>query len=245
MAEEWRVTIALDDAPGADGSTGARSMTPREVRKRDRARDRRMRDVAWELRDRLDGAAMEPDVPSRSRFRLLERLDVRLGLLDCSSVRVYMDSREDAEAGGQIGHEVAGARGLAADVTVECWHPREERWDAAPISQDDLAEEERVSHEHEQQRQRRRSAETGIAQWQVRAELGTHDGTVALAQRLSAEGHSIDRGWKFVVAGADSEDDAHRLADKIRMYTAADAKIHVRPNIPVSPVIGWPGPFPS
>jgi hypothetical protein len=64
---------------------------------------------------------------------------------------------------------------------------------------------------------------------------------VALAQRLSAEGHRITQGWKFLVAGADSEDDAHRLADKIRMCTAADTKINVGPNTPVNPPIFGPG----
>jgi hypothetical protein len=124
---------------------------------------------------------------------------------------------------------------------VECWHPREERWDAAAISQRDFAEQERISHERTQQQERRRSAETGIARWQVRAELGTHRDTVTLAQRLSAEGHRFTQGRKFLVAGADSEDDAHRLADKIRMYMTADTKIHVRPNTPVNPPIFGPG----
>lgn len=95
------------------------------------------------------------------------------------------------------------------------------------------AEEARIIHEQQQQEERQRSAETGIAQWQVRVEPRTHHDTVALAQRLSAEGQSISKGWKFVVVGANCQDDAHRLAETIRMYTTTDAKIHVRPNIPV------------
>jgi hypothetical protein len=202
VAQEWRVTIALPGAPGADRFHQWR------------------RDVARELRDRLDGAVVEDRE---------------------SPLLVYVDSQEAAEAAAQIGREVAAQRGLSADVTAECWHPLEEQWDAAAISQHDFAEEERISHEHQQQQERRRSAETGIAQWQVRAELGTHHDTVALAQRLSAEEHHITQGRKFLVAGADSEDDAHRLADKIRMYTTADAKIHVGPNTPVNPPIFGPG----
>lgn len=232
MAEEWRVTIALDDAPGgdADGS-GAASVTSREMRKRDRARRRRTRDFAREMRNRLGGAVIAPDVPSGAGFsRLLERV----GSLDDSPVRVYLDSRAAAEAAAQVAREVAGQHGLSADVAVECWHPLEERWeDAAATSGHDRAEEERISRDRQQQEERRVSAETGIAQWQVRAELRTHRDTVTLAQRLSDEGHPITRGWKFLVAGADSEDDAHRLAETIRMYSPADAKIHVRPNIPV------------
>lgn len=231
MAEEWRVTIVLDDAPGAEGSTdGAAGMTSRKMRKRDRGRVRRTRDLAREMRNRLDGGIVAPDVPSGVGFF---PLFARLSSLDGSPVRVYVDTREAAEAAAQVAREVGGQRGLSVDVSVECWHPREERWDAAAISRHDLAEEERISHQRQQQEERRASTETGIAQWQVRAELGTHRDTVTLAERLSAEGHVIARGWKFLVVGADSEDDAHRLAEKIRMYSPADAKIHVRPNIPV------------
>jgi hypothetical protein len=197
VAQEWRVTIALRGTPGTDQFRQWR------------------RDVARELRNRLDGAIVEDRE---------------------SPLLVYVDGQEAAEAAAQIGREVAGKRGLSADVTVECWHPREERWDTAAISQHDLAEEQRISHEHQQQQERRRSAETGIDLWQVRVELGAHRDTVALAQRLSAEGHHITQGRKFLVAGAGSEDDAHRLADNIRMYTTA-TKIHVRPNTPVNPPI--------
>jgi hypothetical protein len=63
---------------------------------------------------------------------------------------------------------------------------------------------------------------------------------VALAERLSAEGHAITRGWKFLVAGADAEDDAHRLAETIRMYVPADTNVHVGPEIPVLPSANGP-----
>lgn len=77
------------------------------------------------------------------------------------------------------------------------------------------------------------SAESGIAQWQVRVELRTHRGTVALAERLSAAGEPIARRWKSLVARADDEDDAHRLLDTIRLYTAADAVVHVERTAPI------------
>lgn len=80
-------------------------------------------------------------------------------------------------------------------------------------------------------------AGTATVPWQVRVELRTHRDTVALAQRLSLKGQSTARRWKWrwksLVAEADSEDDAQRLADTIRLYTAADAAIHVEPTIPI------------
>jgi hypothetical protein len=234
VAEDWRITVDIQDALGADGTAGrALSATSRTMH---------ALDVAREMRNRYGGASVEPDVPDRSglHFRLFVRLGAWLGMLG-SSVRVYIGTHDEAETAAQIAREAAGQRGLAADVSIERWHPLEDRWeDAAATSRHDLAEEERISaererisHDQQQQEERRRSAETGVAQWQVRVELRTHRDTVALAERLSAGGHSIARGWKFLVAGADAEDDAHRLAETIRMYAPADAKVHVGPEIPV------------
>jgi hypothetical protein len=78
------------------------------------------------------------------------------------------------------------------------------------------------------------SAETGVAQWRVRVELRAHRDTVALARRLLSDGHQVDQGWKSVVAGADSEDDAHRLAEKTQQYAPSDAEIHAeRADTPI------------
>ena len=97
------------------------------------------------------------------------------------------------------------------------------RWEAASaVSQRELAEE----RDYQQREDRRLSAETGAAQWRVRVELRTHRDTVTLAQRLSSDGHQVNQGWKSVVASADSEDDAHRLAEMTQQYAPSDAEVH-------------------
>lgn len=183
-------------------------------------RDRqRRRDVAEEMRDRRLG-----EVVGQGKSR----------------VRVYVNSHETAKAAAQVARDVTGQHGLSANVSVECWHPLERLWaDAATASRHNLAEEARISHDHQQQEDRRHSVETGVAQWQVWAELRTHHDTVALAKRLSADGQSIVRRWKSLVAGANSEDDAHRLAETIQSYTATDAKVHVKRTTP-APVVPPP-----
>jgi hypothetical protein len=161
-------------------------------------------------------------------FRLLWRLGAWLDP-GTSPVFAYVATREAAEEAGQVAREVTGKRGLAASVSVECWHPLEELWaDASTEARHNLAEEARIKHDHQQREDRRKSAETGVALWQVRVELRTHRDTVALAQRMSADGRPIEKGWKFIVAGASCEGDAHRLAEVIRLYAAADAEVHVR-----------------
>jgi hypothetical protein len=94
--------------------------------------------------------------------------------------------------------------------------------DTSAVSQRDLDEE----HDYQQREDHHLSAETGAARWRVRVELRTHRDTVALARRLSSEGHQVDQGWKSVAASADTEDDAHRLAEKTRQYAYSDAEVH-------------------
>jgi hypothetical protein len=48
---------------------------------------------------------------------------------------------------------------------------------------------------------------------------------VALAQRLSSAGHEVDRGWKSVITGAPSEEDAHRLAEMIQLHAPPGAEV--------------------
>jgi len=203
--------IVLDDAAGAGRSGPWRFK----------------RDVAREMQDRTGGAVVVTGAPSPGP---VGRLGTRL-TSGQSPVSAYTDDRAAAEAAARAAQEVAGRYGLAARVSVECWHPVKRTWeDASAGSQRDLAEE----HDYQEREDRRLSAETGVAQWRVRVELRTHRDAVALAQRLSSEGHQVDQGRKSVVARADSEDDAHRLAEKIQQYAPSDAEVHAeRADTPI------------
>ena len=204
MADKWRVVIAPGDAVRA----GRRS-----------SRWRFKRDVAREIPDRTGGAVVVVGAPTSG---LVSRLRAWLDSGELP-VSAYTDDRAAAEAAARVAREVAGRHGLAASVSVECWLPVERRWeDASAISRRDLAEQ----HDHQQREDRRLSAETGVAQWRVRVELRTHRDAVALAQRLSSDGHQVDQGWKSVLAGADSEDDAHRLVEEIQQHVPSDGEIH-------------------
>jgi hypothetical protein len=211
VADKWRVVILPGDAAGA-GRSGLW---------------RFKRDVAREMPDRTGGAVVVAGAPSPG---LVSRLRAWLDSGE-SPVSAYTHDRAAAEAAARVAREVAGQHGLAARVSVECWLPVERRWaDASAVSQRDLAEE----HDHQQREDRRLSAETGVAQWRVRVELRTHRDAVALAQRLSGDGHQVDQGWNSVLAGADSEDDAHRLAENIQQYPPPGAEVHAeRADTPI------------
>ena len=94
----------------------------------------------------------------------------------------------------------------------------------------DTPEELAAEHDRFQEREAAESAETGAAQWEVRIELGTHEETVALAERLESEGIPVVRRHTFLLAGAANEDDARQLAERIRGEASGSAKVEVEPG---------------
>ena len=81
------------------------------------------------------------------------------------------------------------------------------------------------------------SLATGVAQWEVRAELGSQRQAVALARKLESEGRAVVRRWKFLIVGASDEDEARELAGQIRQEAPPDAEVMVE-----QAGLGWPFP---
>jgi hypothetical protein len=198
VAEQWRVVVVIDGAKRSELW-------------------RCEHDLDRQLRDRTGGAVILAGVPSSAlNARLLARHARQ------QPVCAYAGNRAAAEAAAQVAREVAGQHRLIARVTVECWRPVQKQWvDASTVSAGSLAEE----RDYQQRDDRRLSAETGIAQWQVRADMRTHRDTVAVAQRLTSDGHQVEQHWKYVVAWADSQDDARRLAEVIKQLAPSGAEV--------------------
>jgi hypothetical protein len=61
----------------------------------------------------------------------------------------------------------------------------------------------------------------------VRVELANHEDTVALADRLEAEGNAVVRRYTFLLVGALNEDDARALAERLERDAPEGARIDV------------------
>jgi len=90
----------------------------------------------------------------------------------------------------------------------------------------------KIAEEHErfQEREAAESAKTGAAQWEVRIELGSHEDTEALAERLESEEIPVVRRHTFLLAGSANEDDARALAERLRGELPEGAKVEVEPG---------------
>ncbi|MFZ2048465.1 MAG: hypothetical protein WAV12_31065, partial [Trebonia sp.] len=51
---------------------------------------------------------------------------------------------------------------------------------------------------------------------------------VELAERLQAEGRPVIRRWKYLVLGANNEDDARSLAEAIRQQISVKASVQIQ-----------------
>ena len=170
------------------------------------------------MRDRSSGTSVVVGVPSSGLNAWMRAW----GSGGEQPIYAYVSNRTAAEASAQAARDVTERHRIPARVSVECWRPVTRQWaDASAVSEGGLAEE----RDYQEREDRRLSGQTGVAQWRVRIELRAHREAVALAQRLSRDGHHVDRGWKSVIARADTENDARRLAEKAQQYAPTGAEV--------------------
>jgi hypothetical protein len=115
-------------------------------------------------------------------------------------------------------------------VALDRWHPLEERWEDARVAMPSSDLEQAVEHERREQDEKEESEETGDADWEVRVEFASHHDASAFADRLEQQGWPVVRRWKYVIVGADDEDDAHELAGSLGQDLPTGAQVLVEPG---------------
>jgi len=174
----------------------------------------------------------EHEVEDDVRRRLGHRVAVSAG---DTRIFLYAGTEEAAHEADQVVRQVMAQRGLGADFALDRWHPVEEEWQDADVPMPETDEERQAEHGRLQAEETRESLATGHAQWEVRVELPSHHDAVALAERLQAEGRPVIRRWKFLVLGANDEDDARDLARVVKQEAPAAASVQTAETGPLLP----------
>jgi hypothetical protein len=134
-----------------------------------------------------------------------------------STTYLYADAEADLRTAHEVVADVLARRGLRAERITLCrWHEGALRWEDAskPLPR---TEEERAAERAERSLvETDDSAVRGWPEWEVRIELSSHRETRELGDRLEAEGVAVARRWRFLLLGAASEEDAQRLALRVR-----------------------------
>ena len=154
-----------------------------------------------------------------------------------AQIFLYADSQTAAGDAEQIARDVLARQGVAAEFAVHRWHPIEERWETPDVPMPETKAERQAERQRLVDAEAAESLATGVAQWDVRAELGSHRHAVALARKLESEGRTVIRRWKFLTVGANDEDEARELAGRIRQEAPPDAVVRVE-----QAGVGWPFP---
>ncbi len=144
-----------------------------------------------------------------------------------SQIFIYADSERAAHEAARMVQELSSEQALETELALHRWHPVEEQWEDTDVPMPRTQAEREAEHQRLQQAEAEESQQTGLAEWEVRIELNSHRQTAELADKLTAEGMEPVRRWTYLVVGANNEDEARTLADRLRGEAPAGAKIKV------------------
>jgi hypothetical protein len=184
---------------------------------------------------------LEHELEEESLERLGKRLAVEVSAGD-SAVFFYGDSEEQVQEAARLVRAILDEQALEAAVDVSRWHPLEERWEDASVPLPQTEAERRAELASLEAEEVAESRADG-PDWEVRVELPGHRETVELAERLEAEGIPVLRRWRFLLIGADSEQQAHELAARLRQQVPAGSTVTVEGSGELLGEVAFPNPF--
>jgi hypothetical protein len=174
--------------------------------------------MARALTERLEAERLGEDLETSFGDRLIVSVEG-------PTVFCYAGDRHHAEQAANAIRALAARHGWTAELELKRWHPTAEAWkdpdEPLPTNDADRAAE----HAELIAKEREESAERGYAEYEVRVETPSHRDTVALADRLRAEGLPVMRRWKYLVVGARDEDSAKALAERLRGEAPAGSTV--------------------
>ena len=192
-------------------------------------------DHAVALTERLEAMELERES--------LERLGGRIVVSrDGQDVFLYADTEPAAREAEGVVRSLLEERGHPGEVDLRRWHPDAEDWEPAeePLPQTD---EERDAERAElMAREAAETREQGYSEWEVRIHLPSRHEAAELQDRLEAEGLPCTRRWRYLLVGAESEDAANALAERLRGDVPPDSEVTVEGTFRAAGR-GVPNPF--
>jgi FMN phosphatase YigB (HAD superfamily) len=168
----------------------------------------------------------EQEVEEDVRSRLGHNIVVGAG---DTQIFLYAGTELAASEAERTAREVLGQLGIEAEFAVHRWHPIEEEWQSPDVAMPQTEAERQAEHQVLEDAETADSVAAGSALWQARAELPSHREAVELAHKLQGEGYTVVRRWKFLIVGANNDDDVQALAEHIRQEAPADAQVTAEP----------------
>jgi hypothetical protein len=144
---------------------------------------------------------------------------------DGPCVYLYASTEAAAREAEKVVREIIHHRHLTAEFQLDRWHPIEEEWEDASVPLPRTEQEQQAEHERLVEDETRESEEAGQAGWEVRVEMPSRHAAVEFAARLQGEGHHVARRWKYLVVGANNEDEAAKLAELVKQEAPTSTSV--------------------
>jgi hypothetical protein len=180
-----------------------------------------------EHRGRFTGALRGRRLAREARDKLGDRVIVTH---DGPRLFLYTDSEAGARTVADVAHELLEEHGIHGSVAVTRWHPAEERWEDAGVPLPATEEEQAAELARRGDRDRELSRQQGYPEWDVRLVFPTRPEALEFARTLSDEGIPFASGGSAIVVGAETEQDARALSERLRGIAPGDALISVEVN---------------
>jgi hypothetical protein len=145
--------------------------------------------------------------------------------VDGADVFCYAGERAQAELAADAIRTIAAERGWDVELRLKRWHPTAEEWEDPDVPLPTTDAERAAEHARRVAKEREDSAERGYAEYEVRIECSSHRDTVELAERLHDEGLPLVRRWRYLLVGANDEDAANALAERLRAEAPAGSTV--------------------
>ena len=165
--------------------------------------------VAHRLGEMLESEELEHDLQRSFQDRVVVSVDG-------AELFLYSADRAQAQAADALVRRLASQHGWQLDAELRRWHPTAELWEdpdnPLPADADQAQAEDSIRNAGEQ----RDSAEQGYPEMEVRVTCASRHEASELSGRLEDEGIANIHRWSWVLIGANDEDDATALAQRLR-----------------------------
>jgi len=145
-------------------------------------------------------------------------------------VFLYADSADAAAHAREVVEQAMAEHSIDGAVSVVRWHPLEERWEDASAPLPATEADRSAEHARLEELETDESQQAGHAEWEVRITLPTHHDARSFAERLRGEGIPTKQLWRHLLVGANDEDDAAALAERLRTEAPAGSEITAEGN---------------
>ncbi len=140
-------------------------------------------------------------------------------------VLMYADSLSAAQRARTIVEQAMSERSIQGQIELLRWHPVEERWEDATVALPTTDAAQGAERQLRDQTEDAESIAGGVPQWEVRVTLPTHHDARSFAKRLQSEGIPVNQNWRHLFIGANDEDEAAALAERVRSEAPAGSEV--------------------